>query len=463
MAPRMAGRFSSLLFRVLRLWPLRALVALAAPALDRIARTWILTKRNVLDEYVDLVPKLAWDVFKDGRPEDRERLFAFLCEWYSDHPAELEALLAVVLPRTAPDGRRRAYERIRQAAGADDSAAGALASEYARATDAETAKLAAALSEPLIRDGTGERLELVLEAALAAAPPRLKQRFYARIEERAAHDEHALAYAERVFERMRVCVERHGASLAGLRVLELGPGHTLATGVLFYVHGARSYTAVDYYPIAGRDAALYARLREHLAAPVLLPVAADAAREQALRRFDEAVRLSGTEVAFDESKVACRHPVDAAQLPFPDASFDLVFSTASFEHFKDPIAAVRECARVTAPGGLGLHQIDLRDHRDFARPLDFLRFDESEWAKLHELEPFCYTNRLRKSDFERAFSDAGLALAQVTVNLRAPVDPSLRAALHPRYRDRAPEDLEALSAFFVVRKPEAPALLSKAG
>lgn len=46
-------------------------------------------------------------------------------------------------------------------------------------------------------------------------------------------------------------------------------------------------------------------------------------------------------------------PGDACQcLPFPKASFDLVFSINSFEHFDMPEAALDEMLRVVKPGGL---------------------------------------------------------------------------------------------------------------
>ena len=41
----------------------------------------------------------------------------------------------------------------------------------------------------------------------------------------------------------------------------------------------------------------------------------------------------------------------AEQLPFPDARFDLVFSTLTFHHWADQSRAVAEIARVLAPGG----------------------------------------------------------------------------------------------------------------
>ncbi len=41
----------------------------------------------------------------------------------------------------------------------------------------------------------------------------------------------------------------------------------------------------------------------------------------------------------------------AERLPWPAATFDLVVSTTSFDHWADQRAALAECARVLAPGG----------------------------------------------------------------------------------------------------------------
>jgi ubiquinone/menaquinone biosynthesis C-methylase UbiE len=42
---------------------------------------------------------------------------------------------------------------------------------------------------------------------------------------------------------------------------------------------------------------------------------------------------------------------DIAELPYPDASFDLVISSLSLHHWSDPHAALRELRRVLAPVG----------------------------------------------------------------------------------------------------------------
>jgi ubiquinone/menaquinone biosynthesis C-methylase UbiE len=56
---------------------------------------------------------------------------------------------------------------------------------------------------------------------------------------------------------------------------------------------------------------------------------------------------------------------DAAQVPFPDGSLDLVVSTLSLHHWSDPVAVLDEVSRVVRPGGSFLI-FDLR--RDLGAP-----------------------------------------------------------------------------------------------
>jgi ubiquinone/menaquinone biosynthesis C-methylase UbiE len=60
---------------------------------------------------------------------------------------------------------------------------------------------------------------------------------------------------------------------------------------------------------------------------------------------------------------------DAQQIPFPDQSFDLVLSTLSLHHWRDPGAVLDEINRVLQPGG-AFFVFDLR--RDMVPPAWFL-------------------------------------------------------------------------------------------
>jgi ubiquinone/menaquinone biosynthesis C-methylase UbiE len=51
--------------------------------------------------------------------------------------------------------------------------------------------------------------------------------------------------------------------------------------------------------------------------------------------------------------------VDAVDMHFPDASFDVVVSTLSLHHWSDPLQVLREIKRVLKPGGTAFI-LDLR-------------------------------------------------------------------------------------------------------
>jgi ubiquinone/menaquinone biosynthesis C-methylase UbiE len=78
-----------------------------------------------------------------------------------------------------------------------------------------------------------------------------------------------------------------------------------------------------------------------------------------LRRLDPAVRVTGIDLAPAMLSLAagklCSKALlavaDAAALPFPAASFDLVVSTSSLHYWPDPVAGLREMARVVRPQG----------------------------------------------------------------------------------------------------------------
>lgn len=83
-------------------------------------------------------------------------------------------------------------------------------------------------------------------------------------------------------------------------------------------------------------------------------------RELGRRRPDLA--LTGVDLSADMIEIAARNvrplgdrttvrTADAAELPFPDESFDLVVSSLSLHHWADVPAAARELARVLRPGG----------------------------------------------------------------------------------------------------------------
>lgn len=289
------------------------------------------------------------------------------------------------------------------------------------------------------------------------------------------NNEQSLAYAYWQFERYLDAIASHAGGIKGKRALEVGPGHLLVVPSLLLAAGLESYVGVDLFPIADVAPASYERVRADLAAwgglvragtDATTRAALDRTRERFLEELDRVVKIEGSKVVFDPKRLELRCPVDASSLPFEEGRFDLCFSKSAFEHFKDAPSAARESVRVLAKGGVGLHEVDFRDHRSRARPLAFLRYDAATWTNYFDpasilplpeelaprRSPFEFTNRLRVSDLASAFRAAGAEVSVVPLETR-PVTAEERADFHPAFRERSKEDLETLIALYVVKKP----------
>ena len=188
----------------------------------------------------------------------------------------------------------------------------------------------------------------------------------------------------------------------------------------FAASGVPELSAVDVAPLPPAPPLFYGMLREYVLATEGFtwwrPWAESApsiASFPALEAFPSADSLLG--------RIDYRSGVSSEALPFVDGTFDLVYSVAALEHVPDPAGTVSEMRRVLAPGGLAIHEIDLK-HHGAADPLKFLEWDDAEWKgratlyggdlSLAEIlggsfggEVFC--NRLRRDDWLTVLRSAG--------------------------------------------------------
>jgi ubiquinone/menaquinone biosynthesis C-methylase UbiE len=90
--------------------------------------------------------------------------------------------------------------------------------------------------------------------------------------------------------------------------------------------------------------------------------------EMARRGFE----VTGLDISHSFVEIATRYareqgvPVefrqgDAAALPFPDGTFDLIVCQAAFKNFQEPVRALNEMHRVLRPGGVAVIQDMSRD------------------------------------------------------------------------------------------------------
>ena len=201
-------------------------------------------------------------------------------------------------------------------------------------------------------------------------------------------------------------------SVEGRSVLELGPGSSLATGTLLLSQGAKSYLAVDAFPLAAHET--------------------EAFRQEALARLTSASDRSSA--MPQASSAGTGHDFDYrvdAGFDIPaicrGQSFDLILSCAAFEHFDAIEKTIDGLSKVAKSGCVSLHIVDLQTHTNLIRerdPNNIYRF--SSWFYRTLWFPG-QPNRKRPSDYVRAFERNGWV--DIKVIPAKEIDESLRPKL----------------------------------
>ncbi len=141
-------------------------------------------------------------------------------------------------------------------------------------------------------------------------------------------------------------------------------------------------------------------------------------------------------------------------LPWPDASFDVVFSYYSLQHVRWPDVTVREIARVLKPGGRLVCRVDLRDHYHMAEPgREYQCLKTPAWLwRLMTWNRGSYVNRLRCPAWIALFETAGLRV----IRLDRHRNPALVAANrgHRYLRGLSDDELATFQFDAVVERPE---------
>lgn len=244
--------------------------------------------------------------------------------------------------------------------------------------------------------------------------------------------------------------------LEAATIVDLGCGSLNPFGFLFVLLmlGARRGIAIDLetihdWPRAANALAEVAATL--LIAPDRIVGETPAPIAQLLKNitaFDLAKLRAGDRTGIDPARLVYRRE-SVHSLSLDTGEADLIISNAFFEHIPAVESAIAELARVTRPGGMGVHVIDCSDHRRYhdarIHPLQFL-------TESHEGPLAHGSNRLRPVEFAELFERNGFEVINMESFQQAALTTELRGLLVPPYRTMPEEMLVNTIVKLVVRR-----------
>lgn len=257
----------------------------------------------------------------------------------------------------------------------------------------------------------------------------------------------------------------------GGRVLELGGYAHPGLALIFLLTGSQKYYLNNITRIENR---LPLRYAQNIYALLELSLSNKCELSDVVERIEGSgyVRIREDLIEI----ISCK---DAAQIRYPENTFDLIFSMSVLEHIRDPGMTIRNSYHLLKQKGWCFHSIDMRDHLNFDAPLTFLRYSDEEFR---ERNP--YDNRLRCGEYREVFETAGFHVVYEDFStpfstlangetdcfhilshpyeklfLSEPdehdiwVSEDIRRSLHPKFRSRSLEELSVTGMNICVEKP----------
>lgn len=216
--------------------------------------------------------------------------------------------------------------------------------------------------------------------------------------------------------------------------LELGPGDSLASGVIAGAMGARVAYLVDVGKFADRRLQTYQRLLERLEIEGFrVPeLRAGSSLDDLQRRFRVQYLTNGLQ----------------SLRKLPNDCVDFAFSHATLEHIRrhEFLPTMKELRRIVRPDGSISHRVDLRDH--LGGGLSHLRFRDRTWESRFMASSGFYTNRIGFAEMCRLMERAGFRVQVINVDRWRRL-PTARKRLAAPFRARDDVDL-LVSGFDVI-------------
>ncbi|RKZ90739.1 MAG: hypothetical protein DRR19_09160 [Candidatus Parabeggiatoa sp. nov. 1] len=280
-------------------------------------------------------------------------------------------------------------------------------------------------------------------------------------------------YSFHVYAEMLQCSLRNG--IMPKSVLEIGPGASLGSLLCFAAMGCERVAGVELSKIEKPSTEFISLLCDYLAAVSGFRWW----RSYAADSQESTVNYPNLwdNVVFQQiaNKVDCRDGTPIHEMPFQDNAFNFAYSIAVLEHLSNPEKSISKLFSVLQPGGITVHEIDLRDHdlddigRSRNHPLAFLNISKSDYDQgpveqyskdkslSNRLESAwgnlgVWCNRLRRSDWEALFDSAGFTDVSTEVICQVDRDLVNRDAMVEPFQSKEIDDLTAVVIRLTARK-----------
>lgn len=248
-------------------------------------------------------------------------------------------------------------------------------------------------------------------------------------------------------------IRREFCSKSVNRHLHIGSGHSLGVEIYSILRWGGEWTAIEPFPGLGLNYPLHEHVFMLKELMDIFGIAYNNNSDIFLNYFSKSSYISG-----DKSSASKINYFPGVKLEeFSDSiKYDVCYSCAVMEHVADIETFVIKTYDLLSPGGVAFHFIDLRDHRDFSKPLDFLKLGKLEWSDIYsDAGYFIHGNQLRYSDYKKMFLQHGFAIVAEDCYMNNSKDYIDKVSVNfsDEYNDLSWEDLEVAAVLFVLEKP----------
>lgn len=196
-------------------------------------------------------------------------------------------------------------------------------------------------------------------------------------------------------------------SLGDLKILNIGPGQTPREMVYLGVKNDVTGIDLDVIPESFTVSTYLAMWKQNGLMRMLKTLARKSLGIDA--RFLKELKR---QLDISEMPKLTYRQMDATEMAFPDASFDLVYSFSVFEHLPSPDKVIEEMVRVLKPGGacyISLHLYSSENGCHDVRIFSDNREGIPYWSHLrpkheHLIEPNAYMNKLSIAEWKKIFT-----------------------------------------------------------